>query len=450
MKLEDIIEAYMVARKNKRKSPDQVEFELHWELNCVMLCEAVNNRCYQPTAYTFVADHPKPREVFASDMSTRILHHYLDMRLRPFLEARMGEHTFNNRVGMGTNACQNAVISDIYEVSQGYTRDCYIVKLDLSGCFPNINQDIAYAQLRVVIEEDYHGEDKEDLLYILQVCIYSYPTHHCYRKSSLSKWDNINKDKSIFTKPDGIGAAIGHLIWQNAVNYYFVEIDIWIVVLGIAHERYVDDHYFVVPAEVLTVFLSSVIPEIRVRLAALGAKLNENKFYCQHYTKGVECLGLHIKMDRVYVNNRIVRRAKTKARQFNRCIRPEKIEPMLASINSYLGICKNVNGYNQARAIVATLSPKWFEYVKFNTHRVCLQALPEYKINELLTQKYKLYEQIRKRRDASASQRRAVGSDVNNEPVRRSREQVYQDGSQLPGGVPGGLCKVQRSPHQVQ
>lgn len=90
MKLEDIIEAYMVARKNKRKSPDQVEFELHWELNCVMLCEAVNNRCYQPTAYTFVADHPKPREVFASDMSTRILHHYLDMRLRPFLEERMG------------------------------------------------------------------------------------------------------------------------------------------------------------------------------------------------------------------------------------------------------------------------------------------------------------------------------------------------------------------------
>ena len=75
MTLEDTIEAYLSARKNKRKSPDQVEFELHWERNCVKLCEDVNQRQVCPTAYTFVVDNPKPREVFASDMETRISHH---------------------------------------------------------------------------------------------------------------------------------------------------------------------------------------------------------------------------------------------------------------------------------------------------------------------------------------------------------------------------------------
>jgi len=388
VELQSIIDAYLLARQNKRKSPDQVEFELHWQRNCVKLCDEVNNRKVRPTAYTFVADHPRPREVFASDMSTRVLHHYLDMRLRPFLEKRMGKHTFNNRVGMGTNACQNAVMSDIYEVSKGFTHDAWIVKLDMSGCFPNINQDIAYRQLEEVILQDYQGNDKDELIYMLQVCVYSYPTHHCYRKSSRDKWKDIPYEKSLFSKPDGIGAAIGHLIWQNAVNYYFHELDEWILSTGVKYERYVDDMYFVTDNK--EAFNTYMIPEIRKRLNTLGARLNEKKFYCQHYTKGCECLGVHIKMDRIYVNRRVIHRGMVKARQFNRCIREGKVEAMQASLNSYLGICKNANGYNQARRIVRQLSPKWNKFVTFNSHRVCLEANEGYKTNQRIIKKYSL------------------------------------------------------------
>ena len=143
MRLEDIIEVYFEMRRSKRKSPDQAEFEMHWEKHCLNLYNDIINRDYRPTSYAFVTFKPKPREIFASSMSDRILHHYLDNRLRPLLERRMHGHTYNNRVGMGTNACQNAVISDIYEVSRGFTRDAWIIKLDLSGCFPNIVQDVA-------------------------------------------------------------------------------------------------------------------------------------------------------------------------------------------------------------------------------------------------------------------------------------------------------------------
>lgn len=385
MELKNIIAAYKVARRNKRRSPDQVEFELHWQKNCFNLCDNINNHAVRPTAYTFVAQHPKPREVFASDMSTRILHHYLDVRLRPHLEARMTPHTFNNRVGMGTNACQNAVISDIYEVSKGFTKDAWIVKLDMSGCFPNIVQDIAYKQIEKVLISDYEGEDKDDMIYILRVCIFSYPTHHCYRKSSMDKWKDIPKEKSLFSKPDGIGAAIGHLVWQNAVNYYFHEIDEWVLGMGLKYERHVDDMYFVTDNKIA--FLAYVIPKIRAMLHELGASLNEKKTYVQHYTKGCECLGVHIKMDRVYVNDRVVRHGINKARTFNACIRENKIDALLASMNSYLGICKNVNGYNQANKILRNLSPKWNKFVRFNSQRVCLEALPEYKINKRIINK---------------------------------------------------------------
>lgn len=386
--IDDIIEAYKVARRNKRKSADQVEFELHWEANCLRLYEAIVSRNFRPTAYTFITDYPKPREVFASDMATRVLHHYLDIRLRPLLEKRMSSHTYNNRVDMGQAACQNALINDIYEVSRGFTRDAWIVKVDLSGCFPNINQDIAYRQLVSVILEDYEGEDKDELIYMLQVCVFSYPTHHCYRKSPKDKWAAIKPEKSLFNKPDGIGAAIGHLIWQNAVNYYFHEIDEWVLSLGINYERFVDDMVFVV--ENKTAFLNYVLPELRSRLAGLGAALNEKKTYCQHYSKGVEWLGCHIKMDRIYVNHRIAGRGLKKAYKMNHRVSARHVEHLLSSVNSYLGVCKNVNGFNQAMRIIRALSDKWWKYVVFNRRRVCLQAVPAYSYRNRIIHQFNL------------------------------------------------------------
>ena len=406
MLLQDIIASYSLARQGSVKSPDQVEYELHWEGNCIKLCEAINSRTYQPTAYSFIVTYPKPREIFASDFSTRVLHHYLHERLVPLLENRLSKHTFNNRKGMGTSACQNAVISDMYEVSNGYTEDAWIIKMDLSGCFPNINQDIAFRQLEAVIKQDYHGKDKDDMLYILRTCVFSYPTLHAKYIGDIELRKLISPEKSITTKPLGIGAAIGHLIWQMAVTYYFNDIILWLESIGVHVNVYVDDWYFVVKNK--TAFLTFIVPEMRRRLSELGATLNENKFYCQHVSKGCECLGVHIKKQRVYPNERIINRAIKKARELNKCIRIGKIEKALQTINSYLGICKNTCGYNQALKIVGTLSECWNNYIVFNNHRCCLEALPEYNYCNRVIIKYKLYEKTRKRRAAKKSKRAAA------------------------------------------
>ena len=406
MLLQDIIASYRLARQGSVKSPDQVEYELHWEWNCIKLCEAINSRTYQPTAYSFIVTYPKPREIFASDFSTRVLHHYLHERLVPLLENKLSKHTFNNRKGMGTSACQNAVISDMYEVSNGYKEDAWIIKMDLSGCFPNINQDIAFRQLESVIKEDYHGIDKDDMLYILRTCVFSYPTLHAKYIGDIELSKLISPEKSITTKQLGIGAAIGHLIWQMAVTYYFNDIILWLESIGVHVNVYVDDWYFVVKNK--TAFLTFIVPEMRRRLAELGATLNENKFYCQYVSKGCECLGVHIKQQRVYPNERIINRAIKKAKELNKCIRIGKIENALQTINSYLGICKNTCGYNQALKIVGTLSDRWNKYIVFNTHRCCLEARPEYNYRNRVIIKYKLYEKTRKRRVAQKDKRAAA------------------------------------------
>ena len=172
------------------------------------------------------------------------------------------------------------------------------------------------------------------------------------------------------------------------MNYYFHEIDEWLMQNDVTFERFVDDFCFVVNNK--TAFLSYVLPELRKRLEAIGAKLNENKFYCQHYTKGVEWLGCHIKMDRIYPNRRIVVRGAQRARRMNKRISERRIEKLLSSINSYLGICKNVNGFNCAMKIVHALSEKWMPYILFNKDRCCLQAVPEYSYRNRIIHKYNL------------------------------------------------------------
>ena len=389
MKFEDLVDAYYITRKNKRNSPEQVEFDMHWEGNLLKILEEVNNRTYKQSAYTFIVVDPKPREVFASDTGTRVLHHYLDIRLRPLLEKRLTDRTYNNRVGKGTSACQQKVREDIFNATEGYKKDAWIIKLDISSCFPNIRQDIAYKQLLKVIEEDYFGEDKEDLIYLLGVCLFFSPDKDgCERRCSEDKWKIIPPEKSIFNKPQGIGAMIGHLIWQNAVNYYFNEIDKYALTITPYYNRFTDDMFFIVKDK--QSFLKNVIPELRRRLEPLGAKLNEKKFYCQHYSKGCECLGVHIKFDRVYVNKRVIRRGKEKARSFNHNICEDKIDDLLASMNSYLGLCKNANSYKQALNIVNCLSPLWEQFVHFDSSRCCLVANEGFTKRERIIRKFNL------------------------------------------------------------
>lgn len=387
--LDKMKKAYLKARINKRRSDDQVDFEMRWRRNIAALCRDVNNRTLRPTAYTFVTLKPRPREVFACDMGMRVIHHYLDMRLRPLIEARLTDRTYNNRKGYGQTAAINQLITDIYAVSEGFTRDAWMIKLDLKGYFPNANQDIVYHQLEEIILSDYFGEDKEDLLYMLRCAVFSYPTQHCYRKSELWKWERfIDKDKSLFSKPLGVGAAIGHLIWQNAMNYYLNDIDHWLVdECGFAYIRFVDDMVIVTTNKECVL---GMIPEIRRRLAYYGCELHPKKFYCQHYTKGVEFLGSHIKLDRVYPNKNYYKKAVTCVRNQNKAVSIRRLVEFLASINSYTGTLKTRNGYALLRNLWDRVNESWKEYCELDLKRCCVVAKDGYRTNQLLSKKYNL------------------------------------------------------------
>ena len=387
---------------------DSLDYMIHKEWRERELVRLINDRELLVYTYSFIAPGPQPREVFACDHNNRTTDHSLDLDLRPLLENRMTDRTFNNRIGYGPDAAINQVIEDVYKASEGFTRDCWIIKYDLTGYFPNANRQHAYDQLSEVIEQDFHGteERKDDLRYLLRQAVLSDPLARCEIRSSDEERKKIAPHKSIFNKPPGIGGCIGRLIWQNGMNYYLNDLDHWAIDdMHLLYTRFVDDTTIVTTNKEVVL---SMMPEIRRRLAEHGCQMHPKKFYCQHYTKGFEFLGKHVKIDRVYVNNRILHRARVKIRQFNHCIRPGKIQQMLSSINSYLGQCKNCNGYGEMMKLIGLIDPAWWEFIQFNEKRRCLQAKPEYSFRNMQNKRYhikpkKHHDTSRKRTAAAAA-----------------------------------------------
>lgn len=143
VEFEDIIHAYLQARKNKRRSHDSVVFELNQEQNLVRLWKSVNDRTLDTTDnYTFVAKEPHIREIFATAMSVRVIHHYLEWRLRPIYEKLLPRNSFNNRKNMGLHKAIAKVRRDIRRLSDNYdpSVDTWIIHLDFKGWARNHNR----------------------------------------------------------------------------------------------------------------------------------------------------------------------------------------------------------------------------------------------------------------------------------------------------------------------
>ena len=388
VRLEDLYTVYYLARANKRRSEDAVVFEIDYERKLKNLCRAINERTYRSTAnYTFISERPKPREVFGCELEARLIQWYIVWRIGGILEQTFTERTYNNRVGKGTDAAVQRVRDDILEVSRHYTRDAYIIQWDLKGYFPNANCDIIREQLQSLVMEKYEGNDKDDLLWMIMIAVNSNPQRHCYRKSPYEMWGMIEKGKSLFEKPDGTGAAIGFLIFQTAMNLYIDKIDHWAVdTMGLHYTRFVDDTVIIVENKESALTL---LPQFRKMYEEFGAQMHPNKFYCQHYSKGLHFLGSYIKFDRLYLHNRTVKNAEKKVKDFNGCRhKKDNIDMCLASLNSFTGLMKNRNEFKNIERMNERLSNRWKEYIHLDYERLCFVANEGYSHNEMIKYRF--------------------------------------------------------------
>ena len=378
-----LLEAYFDCRRHKRKTVGATEFEMNYMSNLVQLLDEINSRQYKiGKSICFVVKYPRYREVFAGQFRDRIIHHYIALRLEPLFESQFSDRTYNCRKGKGQLAGIKQLQQDIKEVSEDHTKDACVMGIDLKGFFMSIHKPLLAKMIDDFIIGSYHGDDKEDLRWLCNMVIMHHPERDCEKKSADYLWEYLPKEKSLFTNGEDKGVAIGNLFAQLFANFLLSKLDWKVNYYCKHHVRYVDDMILVARRKET---LLRLMPMIRETLASLGLRLNEKKFYFQHYTKGVRFVGAIIKRDRIYSVNNTVNNYKKSVRKLNDAAKTgniEAIEKCIQSVNSYLGIFSHYNEYGTKRKIIKeNLDKEAWRYLTVKGHFESIHLRKKFNVN---------------------------------------------------------------------
>lgn len=358
--INDLFIAYRHCRKNKRNTIDAINFEINLESNLIDLFNDIINKTYKISrSIAFVVKKPVCREIFAGSFKDRIVHHLIYNKINYLLEKCFIYDSYSCRVDKGTSFGIKRVYKFIRSCSQNYTKNCYIMKLDIHAFFMSIDKDILFNKLKNILIKKYTNNDLEIILYLCEKVIYNDPTKNCIIKGEIRNWENVPKNKSLFYTPKNKGLPIGNLTSQIFANFYLNEFDHYIKHdLKIKYYgRYVDDMIFVHEDK-------DFLKEIKLKAndfleKNLKLKLHPNKVYIQHYSKGVIFLGAKILPYHIIPGKRLIKNFKKTIHRYNNIyqlqfneLTDEQTKKLTSSINSYLGILSQYKSYNFRKKII--------------------------------------------------------------------------------------------------
>lgn len=396
-------------QKNKRRGHDSLVYEHKFVSETVKGLRARMDLTLRiKHNYAFLTSTPRWREIMATEFEGRKIDHEICDLVIPLADKLLSPYTFNNREGKGSMAAINCLIEHVAEASEGYTKPCRVIKLDFKGYFPNALWDFAEKMINEVIDTgNFDDEYRSYLKWLTMIAIHCNPVRCCELRTPRFMWrEHIDDEKSLFEKEEGVGAAIGRLVWQTAMGLYINDIIKWLTdECGIRVVCFVDDIILIVP-ERLHQYTLSLLPILRSKLLERNIKLNEKKFYDQPYWRGLEFLGSHIKPYRIHLNNSTYSRAINKVKELN-ASKYKDIDEMVSSLNSYLGILKNRTDYKRIRELISLVDEEWWKWLNWNPRRLCVTYRKGYSINERLNKKYNLK---LKKYDTSRSKRRSKHS----------------------------------------
>ena len=421
--------------KNKRSSNDCIEFSLNSSDNIVRLWRDCITMRYEPSpSDVFIVPYPVKREVFGANYRDRIVHHWLAERIEPLLEARFDrQHNVskNCRKGYGCLCAVQSLSSKLRTLTDGYTKDAVIIRLDIKGFFMSIDKDILWWMYEDLIMSEYHAPDRDLLLYLLKKTIYDAPQEHFIRRSPPQFWHGLPRDKSLMHNPPHVGIAIGKLISQLSANFYMsVLVDFLQHELKVeALEMFMDD--FVILDTKGFAHASEMVGKIRTFCRdILHITLHPKKIYIQPYQKGVLYVGAMVKPGRVYISKRTLGAAFRRIHSYNLKLQngegEQYAEQFVATLNSYLGLMVHYNTYNKRKKLIALLDRGWYKYIMVEGHYTKVILRKQYKaIN-------KIKKQIKhgKHKQLFMPELNEVGSDSTT--TQRGLAVIYPDGAPRP------------------
>lgn len=340
----DIYKAYKDARKNKRNKLYQLKYEYNLEENLVNLRDELINGTYKPLpSNCFIIHDPKMREVFAANFRDRIVHHLFYNYTHEIFEKSFIYDSYSCIKNRGTHFGIERLKHHILSVSRGYSKPCFVLKVDIKGYFMSINRNILLELSRKTLSkiESNNNLDYELIDYLLEIIVSTNPIENCNVLGNMEEWSDLPKEKSLLTAEENCGLPIGNLSSQLFSNVYLNVFDQYVKrTLKCRHYgRYVDDAYIVSDDKS---YLQQLIPQITGFLKKeLGLQIHPFKTRIYNAYHGVEFLGAFVKPFRTYISSSSLKRIKRKIQ----CCRLSDKRKIQSSINSFLGVFSHYDSY---------------------------------------------------------------------------------------------------------
>lgn len=363
----DLLDAYLLACRRKNNSTNRIAFELNREENLAELADTILRREYVPNPSSrFIVTEPVVREVIAADFRERVVHHYVNEFLSPYLERILIHDCYSCRKEKGISAGVKRLEHHIRSCSANYTRPCHVLKLDIRSYFMNIDRHILWHKAERLLQWIGRQKDPQSgvridrtakfhtVAYLTRCIIYNDPLQHCIYKGNPLLQHRLPPAKSLAASPPYCGLPIGNLTSQLFSNLYLNDFDHFVKeTLGIRHYgRYVDDFYLVGnDPDALT----ALIPAIsRFLKEDAGLELHPDKIHLCNVTDGIAFLGSYVMPYRRYVLKKTVARIRGKMKLLNECSAESFLDKKrrfvaLSSVNSYMGTFCQARAYNLRR-----------------------------------------------------------------------------------------------------
>lgn len=361
--------------KRKRSNPSYLIFRFNQTENLINLVHQIGNYEYVPKPpIEFIILSPKQREVMAADFADRLVHTLYYNELISYLEKYMySDSSYSCRVGKGGLKAIKDFQEHVFDISEGYTKDCYVASNDFKAFFMSIDTDIACNIMYDFIKNTYKGRFANLLTYLTRIIYKSLPQEHCIVKSKPSMRVGLPYSKTLRGKTKGI--PIGNLPSQMMANVIMAFMVEYWRNRGYRCVHYTDDLDSVFRNK--QQYLWDVKSLEEYTREYLHLEIHPNKKYLQHYSKGIQTLGYKLRYDRILPSDRIAHNVKWKVDCFIRKAKRSKQymfankDHILGVINSYYGLLKHCNSYKLRKEIMEKLEHSPFSKVfEFDRERV--------------------------------------------------------------------------------
>jgi hypothetical protein len=337
------------------------------------------------------------REVFAASFQDRIVHHFIFRHINPIFEQCFIDDSYSCRKGKGTLYGSRRVSGFIQKSTENYTKQSYILKLDLEGYFYNIDKNILFNLIKQRLKKNIAqlDIDLDILLDLIEKTIFNNPLKNLHKIGTKEEWRKLPKSKSLFYTQKNKGLPIGNLTSQLFSNIYMNEFDRYVKdILKINYYgRYVDD-FVVVDNDIE--YLKYLVEHFSLWLEEhLCMKIHPKKIYLQPYQRGVKFLGSYIKPNVCFID----KKTKTNFYKLVYKINDEFMDniddmdyyrKIRSQINSYLGALRNFSSFNLRKKIVSKFIKEfWICFgIDKDYKRVVLNCKYGFRNEQLLSSTY--------------------------------------------------------------